>query len=208
MPRTPQNPKIRIDEILDTAEPLFSTNGYRKTTIRDIAKKMGVAQGMLYYYFKSKEEVLEALINRQISNVLTDLKSMISSTDIIPSRKIEITLNAIFQIAQHEDGLFLAFLSDEKNLHFKIKVFRQATLLLKPWLIKIIEEGIRKELFYVPNMQTAINFIISILLCLGDALCEKNSDEIIAYHLRMANSLIEKVLGMPENTLHLTLFTA
>ncbi|HAK72354.1 MAG TPA: TetR/AcrR family transcriptional regulator, partial [Sporomusaceae bacterium] len=65
MARTPQDPQIRITEILDTAEQLFSDKGYRGTTISDIAKTMGTAQGMLYYYFKSKEEILEALINRQ-----------------------------------------------------------------------------------------------------------------------------------------------
>jgi AcrR family transcriptional regulator len=45
-----------MDEILDVAEPLFAVKGYRKTTIGDIAKELNVAQGMLYYYFKSKEK--------------------------------------------------------------------------------------------------------------------------------------------------------
>ncbi len=197
MARTPPAPNIRIDEILDVAEPLFSANGYRKTTIRDIAKKMGVAQ----------EAILEALIKREISSLLTDVKSIVSSADIIPPRKIEIMIQAVFKVAQHEDGLFLDFLSAEKNWHLKNKVFRQTTLLLRPWLLKIIGEGVLRRFFYVPHIQTVANFIISILLCLGDALCEKSSEEIMVYHLNMAGSLIEKVLGMPKNTLHLTLFT-
>jgi len=64
--KIPQDPRIRIDEILDAAEPLFSANGYRKTTISDIAQELGVAQGMLYYYFKSKDEILEALIEKTL----------------------------------------------------------------------------------------------------------------------------------------------
>ncbi|XEQ93896.1 HTH-type transcriptional regulator BetI [Sporomusa carbonis] len=205
MARTPQDPQIRIDEILDAAEPLFSANGYRKTTISDIAKKMGVAQGMLYYYFKSKEEILEALINRQLSFLLADVKNMACSDTIAPPRKIELMVYAMFRTAQYKDGLLLDFLHDEKHLHIKNKIFRQGTLLLKPWLRKIIEEGARKQCFHVSHPQTAMNFIMSILQCLGDALCEKIPDELMACHLQMAEALIEKALEMPARTLHLSL---
>ncbi len=203
--RTPQDRQIRIDEILDTAEPLFSVNGYRKTTISDIAKKMGAAQGMLYYYFNSKEEILEALIDRQISVLLADIKNMACSENIAPPRKIELTIAAMFRTAQYKDGLLLDFLHDEEHLNIKNKIFRQVTLLFKPWLLKIIEEGVRKQYFNVSHSQIVIDFIMAILVCLGDALCEKNSDEVMTCHLRMAETLIEKTLGMPENTLHITL---
>jgi AcrR family transcriptional regulator len=201
--RMAQDPQLRIDEILDAAEPLFSAKGYRKTTISDIAKKMGAAQGMLYYYFKSKEEILEALINRQISTFLADVKSMASSDDIAPPHKIELMVYAMFRTAQYKDGLLLDFLYDEQHLHIKNKISRQTTLLLKPWLLKIIAEGIHKQCFHVLHPQTAMPFFTAIMQCLGDALCEKIPDELMAYHLRMAEALIEKTLGMPENTLHI-----
>ncbi|MCM0759784.1 TetR/AcrR family transcriptional regulator [Sporomusa sphaeroides DSM 2875] len=206
--RPPQDPKIKMDEILDVVEPLFAAKGYRKTTISDIAKELGGARGLLYYYFKSKEEILEALINRQISKLLTDVKNMVSSADIIPSRKIEIMVNAVFRTAQREDGLFLEFLSDEKNFHFKNKIFRQATLLLKPWLLRIIEEGVSKQYFRISHLPAALTFIMSIILCLGDTLCEKTPNEELGYHLVLAASLIERALGMPEKTLHLSLSIA
>jgi AcrR family transcriptional regulator len=201
--RTPQDPQIRIDEILDVAEPLFAANGYRKTTISDISKKMGVAQGMLYYYFKSKEEILEALINRQISVLLDDIKNMACSNNIAPPRKIELMIYAMSRTPQYKDGLFLDILHDEEHLH--VKIFRQVMLLLKPWLLNIIEEGIRKQCFLVSHPQTATNFIMSILQCLGDVFCEKIPDELMAYHLQMAEVLIEKALGMPDKTLHIAL---
>ncbi len=205
MARTPQDPQIRINEILDAAEPLFSANGYRKTTISDIAKKMGVAQGMLYYYFKSKEEILEALINRQLSFLLAEIKNIACSDTIAPPRKIELMVNVLFRTAQYKDGLILDLLYDEKHLHIKNKISRQATLLLKPWLLKIIEEGARKQCFRVSHPQTAMNFVMSILQCLVDALSEKIPGELMACHLQMAEALIEKALEMPARTLHLSL---
>ncbi|MBU2704005.1 AcrR family transcriptional regulator [Sporomusaceae bacterium BoRhaA] len=205
MARTPQDPQIRVDEILDTAEPLFSANGYRKTTIQDITSKMSVAKGMIYYYFKSKDEILEAVIDRQISFLLDDIKQMVYSDDLIPPRKIELLVTAIFHTAQYKDGLLLEILYDEKNIHIKNKMFHQGTLLLKPWLLKVIEDGIQKDCFHVANPAIAMNFILSTLECITDALCEKTSNELMACHLNIAESIIEKILALPENTLHLSL---
>ncbi|SDF47681.1 TetR/AcrR family transcriptional regulator [Sporomusa acidovorans] len=205
MARTPQDPQIRIDEILDTAEPLFAANGYRKTTIQDITDKMGVAKGMIYYYFKSKDEILEALINRQLSVLLTDMKNIACSNIIRPPQKMEFMINAMFRTAQYKDGLILNSLYDEKNLYLKNKISRQGTLLLKPLLLKVIEDGIQKDCFHVANPAIAINFIMSTLQCITDALCEKTSNELIACHLNIAESIIEKILALPENTLHLSL---
>ena len=52
MARPSKDPQIRINEILDATEPLFYAKGYYETAISDIAEKMGVAHGMIYYYLK------------------------------------------------------------------------------------------------------------------------------------------------------------
>ena len=53
--RITKKPEIRRQEILDAALVLFGKNGYEKTSMADIAKYMGVAQGLCYRYFPSKE---------------------------------------------------------------------------------------------------------------------------------------------------------
>lgn len=149
---------------------------------------------------------MEALINRQIAHFLAD-STMASSGDMLPPRKIEFVVHTFFRTAHYKDGLFLDFLHDEKQLHIKNKIFQQASLLLKPLLLKIIDERVRKQYFNIAHLSVALTFIMSIMLCLADTLCEKVSDEEMTCHLQMANSLIEKALGLPENTLHLSLFT-
>lgn len=206
MARTPQDPKIRIDEILDVAEPLFAANGYQKTTISDIAQKLGVAQGMLYYYFKSKDEIFEALLNRQLPAFLTEIEKVSYSDTISPSHKIEFVIHTILQVVQYKGiDLLLNFLRDDKHLHIHAKLSRQAMLMLKPCLLKIIKEGTQTNCFHVTHPQATINFVLSIMTCLTDALCEDFSEEMLLYHLRMAETLIEKALGMAEKTLHLSL---
>ncbi|GIO30333.1 MULTISPECIES: TetR/AcrR family transcriptional regulator [Paenibacillus] len=55
MPRITKNPKERRNEILNAAMELFNTKGFEQTSVSDIVKKIGVAQGTFYYYFQSKE---------------------------------------------------------------------------------------------------------------------------------------------------------
>ncbi|MCC8097585.1 MAG: TetR/AcrR family transcriptional regulator, partial [Eubacterium sp.] len=64
--RVTKNADVRKNEILDTAEVLFNKKGYAATTVEDILKEIGIAKGTLYYHFKNKEDILLAMIDRQI----------------------------------------------------------------------------------------------------------------------------------------------
>ncbi len=52
----------RINEIFDASLELFAENGYHRTSISMIAKKAGIAKGLIYNYFKSKEDLLTLLV--------------------------------------------------------------------------------------------------------------------------------------------------
>ena len=60
--KTVKEGEIRRHEILDVARELFITKGYDQTSVNDILKIVDIAKGTFYYYFASKEEVLEAII--------------------------------------------------------------------------------------------------------------------------------------------------
>jgi AcrR family transcriptional regulator len=61
------------DRILNAAEELFSNQGYDGTSVSGIAEKAGVNKALIYYYFKSKEDILQCLFTTlldDITNVL------------------------------------------------------------------------------------------------------------------------------------------
>lgn len=58
---------LRTEQIVGAAWECFCENGYGKTTMRDIAKRMNATTGVIYNYFKSKREILEALLTSSIS---------------------------------------------------------------------------------------------------------------------------------------------
>lgn len=66
----------RKNEILDVAERLFGTKGFDNTSTNDILNEIGIARGTLYYHFKSKEDILDAMIermSRQLIKKATDI---------------------------------------------------------------------------------------------------------------------------------------
>ena len=83
--------KVRRTEILDAAEELFGTNGYEQTTTNDIMHKAGIAKGTLYYHFTSKEEILDALLERMG-------RRMIAKALICAGQKEEPVFERMFQV--------------------------------------------------------------------------------------------------------------
>jgi TetR/AcrR family transcriptional regulator len=69
--------------ILATAEKLFSAVGFDKTRVDVIAKEAGVNKALIYYYFKSKDEILDTLFTSLIDDVkLILIKSVEETPDI------------------------------------------------------------------------------------------------------------------------------
>lgn len=67
-----QNQKIkdeRKEQILSAALSLFATKGLVETKIADISKKTGISMGLIYHYFRSKEEVFSELISNSLDRM-------------------------------------------------------------------------------------------------------------------------------------------
>ena len=204
MARVTKEPQVRIAEILNMAEILFYAKGYHETQISDIVKAIGVAQGTFYYYFKSKEEILEALINRQIQQVNYEMEKLTSDNTLGPLRKLELLVRLMFHTIRYKDGLLFEFLYNDRYLHLMDKLTRQGRTFIATFLLRTIDEGRKKDVFRVKHPEVAQAFIGSIMHCLFDLTYEKLPDELYAKYVEMAVALIEKAVGIPEHTLKIT----
>ena len=88
MARIVKDPEIRRSEIIDIAEELFLKSGYNETAVSDIVKRVGVSQGTFYYYFKSKEDILNAIIERYIDDIKVGVKAIAAKDEINAIEKI------------------------------------------------------------------------------------------------------------------------
>ena len=64
--------------IILAAKDFFSHYGFQKTTMSEIAKKIHKAKGVLYYYFKSKEELYNAVLEHEFQNVQSQLSIVVN----------------------------------------------------------------------------------------------------------------------------------
>lgn len=72
----------RKNEILDVAERLFGTKGFDGTSTTDILNEIGIARGTLYYHFKSKEDILDAMIERMTGSLVAKASDISMKKDV------------------------------------------------------------------------------------------------------------------------------
>ncbi|TAL70106.1 MAG: TetR/AcrR family transcriptional regulator [Bacteroidetes bacterium] len=72
--------KIR-NEVITAAQGLFQQFGFDKTTMEDIAKSMGKGKSTLYYYYSSKEEILDEVKYKEVNDIFTKVKDSIDKVN-------------------------------------------------------------------------------------------------------------------------------
>ena len=85
------HPEVTRNRILDAAQQLFITKGYEHTSIQNIVDELGdLSKGAIYHHFKSKEDILEELINRD-NDVQDDFnESVMGRSDLTALEKFRI----------------------------------------------------------------------------------------------------------------------
>jgi AcrR family transcriptional regulator len=159
--RIVKEPEERKKEILDAAEKLFADKGYEAATVNDILDAVKIAKGTFYYYFKSKEDVLDALIEKRISEGAAKAEE-IAASPLPPVQKLLAIMMAQKPQNQIQED-FTADLHEKDNAKMHQKSLTQYILRLSPCLGKAVKEGIEAGIFSTPFP----NESAEILLCAG-----------------------------------------
>ncbi|MEW9124385.1 MAG: TetR/AcrR family transcriptional regulator [Thermotaleaceae bacterium] len=188
----------RRNEILDTAEKLFRTKGYEKCTINEILKEVGIAKGTFYYYFKSKEEVLDAIVSRYTDVIIRRANEVLSNADIDPIEKLMRTFMTM-KVSDNVEDEMLDELHKTGNALFHVKSLNAIVTAMAPILVKIIEEGIEKKVwscrYPLEYMQI---FLAASLTLTDDGIFELDADSQMSIMAALI-SILEKVLNVPKD---------
>ncbi len=112
------------DKILKYSLKLFSSKGYKATTVRDIAGAVGIKQSALYNHFKNKDEILETLISNLTSSAIVTIFDDKESSDLHKQGKsllmsIATTFKLIGFDGQNEALLKLLMQEIYRNEHIR-----------------------------------------------------------------------------------------
>lgn len=154
-------PEERKSEILDAAEILFSTKGYSKTTIIDILDVVGIAKGTLYYYFKSKEEIMYAMVDRIIQEDVARAKEIVANETLSPSDKIFCILLDQKPTKGDKKDKLIEKSSQINNAEIHQRSIVQSVLHISPVLTEVVQEGINKGIFRTESPREIIEFLVS-----------------------------------------------
>ena len=88
------------EKILDAMQQLMTTADTRSITVSEIAQKAGIGKGSIYYYFPSKNDILDGVIERAYSRVLEKGKALAAASDIDAFCKMEIIYHACLEASK------------------------------------------------------------------------------------------------------------
>ncbi|WIV17522.1 TetR/AcrR family transcriptional regulator [Paenibacillus polygoni] len=192
--RVTKDPEDRRNEILDTAEQLFFTKGYSKTTVNDMLQAIGIAKGTFYYYFTSKEEVMDAVVMRFIETGVIAAKKIATNEELTVHEKLLQIIMAQKPNTPSKRQMIEEF-HEPDNAQIHQKSLTETILQLTPILTEVIEQGIEQKLFSTPYPRESIEFLLSSSQFLFDEGIFKWTPEEMVQKIQAFIYIMESTLG-------------
>jgi AcrR family transcriptional regulator len=211
--RTIKSPHERKKEFLDVARQLFFTKGYEQTSVDEIIKEVGLSKGSFYYYFKSKEDLLDELTRELSLQILAKIKEIVSRGNMDATTKLNKFFSEAAMIKLENIKLIktlLKVLCDDRNVYFRYKIYQKNTDILAPEFFKVVQQGIEEKIFHTPYPLESARMIFE----LGNVLSERIAKLILEVNEKPENFqklqreyhnyqfAIERILGAKEGAIN------
>lgn len=189
----------RRNEILDVAERLFCTKGFDNTSTNDILTEIGIARGTLYYHFKSKEDILDAMIER-LTNQMVEKASVIALDESIPVLE-RLTGTMLSLNVDNELGhMVMEQVHRPQNalMHQKLELMLLGRV--NRLITRITEDGIRQGIMHTDYPAEAVEMLMTYSYTAFNSLNQYSEEEEqrkvmgFVYHA-------ERILGMKAGAL-------
>ncbi|EEM95769.1 TetR/AcrR family transcriptional regulator [Bacillus thuringiensis] len=157
MKRISKEPDIRRQELMDIGFELYMKNGMKGFGIKDVVNHAGVATGLFYYYFKSKEDFVDEVLNDFIVKNMELIEEILISNERSVMQKMKDSLD-IFWTFIEKLAPYKNVSSFQTEQHFQLeqKLFAR----MQPLIRQVIEEGVNIGFFYTDNSLLASGFIL------------------------------------------------
>jgi AcrR family transcriptional regulator len=192
---------VRLNEILDAAELLFTQKGYEQATVNDILEKVEIGKGTFYHYFKSKEEVMTGVI-RRIADGLTEKTKVIAADSTIGvQEKMKLILSTV-NLSGSSSEAVLEALHRPANAQMHQMSIVEAVRGVAPIMAGIVKQGVSEGIYHTPYPLETMEFLLaSNQVFLDDAVFQWKPEELVS-RVRACVRIIELSLGAAEGSFH------
>ena len=149
----------RRNEILDVAERLFCTKGYDQTSTNDILSEIGIARGTLYYHFSSKEDILDAMIDRILDEIVRRASRIALDESVPVLERMTQTILAS-NVDTKTGDMILEQMHKPQNALMHAKMQERLLKQLIPLFTKLIEDGISQGLMQTADPEDTIEMLL------------------------------------------------
>ena len=184
----------RRNEILDVAERLFCTNGYDNTSTNDILAEIGIARGTLYYHFKNKEDILDAMIARILDETIRKAERIALDESVPVLERLTKTVLAA-NVDTKAGDMILEQIHKPQNALMHAKMQEKLLSQLVPLFVKIIEDGMSQNLMQTDYPEDTIQML---LLCSNTVF-----DDSIEYSAEVKKRMVLAFISNAEVLLHM-----
>ena len=147
------------DTIISVALRVFGRLGVYKTTMNDIANAAKKGRRTIYQYFKSKEEVYEAVLESETANMVAPMRDIVES-DLKVDEKLwqyaHQRIKSIYRIADNHHAFKVGFIQNDKVI---IKLRKRFDKIDTDLLTRIIEEGKKNGVFKIADVNLTVKNI-------------------------------------------------
>ena len=198
----------RRGELLATAERLFYTKGYEKTSVQDILNEMNYSKGGFYHHFDSKLSVLEAICEMRAQECCEQAKQAAAQTEGTATDKLNAVYHDCAVITSTNSSfvslmIHVAYREDGALMREKMKMSQLAGM--QGVLEEILAQGAAEGEFFIGDVSATAQMLLRLYLVLTDEIAfllaqedseERLLDEIVR-KLNVYRTAIERVLVAP-----------
>lgn len=166
---------VRREAFVDAAQRLITQKGYEQMSVQDLLDELEASRGAFYHYFESKEELLEAVVNRMADAAVAAVAPVVDDPGVPAVRKFEAIFAGLQSFKAERKQLVLAILEvwiSDHNALVREKFKRIAVTRLVPMLSSVIEEGNREGVFHTGPADTTARVLVGLMQSFGDVATE------------------------------------
>jgi len=182
------------EKIIDAMQQLMNKKSAQSISVSDIAKEAGIGKGSIYYYFETKEEIINSVIERSHAKIIEESKNLITDSSLDALTKLQLIFKACressLELSRQES---MNFFEKQQSALLHRRYVEIMTGSLRPVVADIIRQGNAEGCMYCSTPEETAEIVLILLTVLLD-------NQLVQSHPERTNATLAALADMLEKS--------